>query len=172
VSADLGRLHEDVCDARGHAGVPERQQPERERRHSTVHADAERRIALAPGMDEPDRMGAGPGRVDRLVQHEVLAFGPWISDAVSDRTRTPSQPQHSVRGRLTIGEHCTVWPGITIGFPTRHRIFLDHEDETWYGTTFQKIMKIAFPGSGGGVSNRHTVTGSLSGSLPSDKLEK
>ncbi len=36
-----------------------------------------------------------------------LAFGTRLSDTVSGRTTTSHQPQHSVRGRLTTGEHYT-----------------------------------------------------------------
>src|SRR5262249_22684165 len=82
------------------------QQPEGERRYGTAHADTERWTTLASRVDQPAGVGAGAHRLDRMGQYAVLAFSTRLSDTVSGQTPT-SQPQHSVRGRLTNGEQHT-----------------------------------------------------------------
>ena len=69
------------------------------------NAHAQRGTAVAPRVDQSAGAGARAHRVDRVVQHEVFAFSTWLSDTVPGRTTISSQPQHSVRGRLTNGEH-------------------------------------------------------------------
>ena len=82
VSANVSRLHEDLCNAWNHAGAHELCQLERERRDRTAHADPTPLSGRAPWI------GNAPGRRGSLVQHAIFAFGARVSDAVSGRIPT------------------------------------------------------------------------------------